>query len=278
MKKPLIAVAALFLSHNALAVSNSMPTNCKYGRSAPYDVNAADVGTAVADGFEVYGNPYSPQAWSDFFDSLSTVLNSFDYLRVEVPKHVIRGSSFRAKGNLFDKYAYVHFHNSEKGHIGKDKSNLDSNSYHNMSFDRTNGYGLVWITRGELCSAEGVWVQNRPKTQYKSAPRSRYGNNVTVTVGWDLDKYSKVGRLGAGANARIWVQARGADGIGAGSSKAISTIKGSTTFSFQSSQAGLHTVDAWVYDGTFYSPALYLGRVDVEGTPLDRPCPTCPPY
>ncbi|EGU59472.1 hypothetical protein VINI7043_21926, partial [Vibrio nigripulchritudo ATCC 27043] len=44
-----------------------------------------------------------------FFEALLNLFNSFDYLRVEVPKHVAQNEVFRAKGNLFDRLAYVRF-------------------------------------------------------------------------------------------------------------------------------------------------------------------------
>ena len=39
--------------------------------------------------------------WGDIFKAVVEFVDSYDYLRVESPKFVLQGKSFRARGNLF---------------------------------------------------------------------------------------------------------------------------------------------------------------------------------
>ncbi|MBQ4811029.1 hypothetical protein A7985_00780 [Pseudoalteromonas luteoviolacea] len=272
MKKTMLALATLLVSNSALAVTNSLPANCDYGRHAPYDVEVHQVYHAVSDGLEVYGNPYNPVAWAEFFESMSELLDSFDYLRVETPKHVLRGSSFRAKGNLFDRYAYVNFHNSEKGYTGRDKSNLDANSYHYMSFNKTHGYGLVWITRGNLCSAEGVWVQNKPSVSKRGLSTS--GGLITAKVNYSVDKYSKAAK-DSKTPVKLTITSR-SDGYNTRSSKTFTTTRTSGSYTLPISAhagGGIYDIQVTVHDGNYHQ-TINMGSTWVQG-PSIPPCEGC---
>ncbi|KZN47394.1 hypothetical protein [Pseudoalteromonas luteoviolacea] len=272
MKKAMLALATLIVSNSAFAVTNSLPANCDYGRHAPYDVEFHQVSSAVSDGLEVFGNPYDLAAWDEFFDSMSDLLDSFDYLRVETPKHVLRGSSFRAKGNLFDKYAYVNFHNSEKGYTGRDKSNLDANSYHYMSFDKTHGYGLIWITRGALCSAEGVWVQNNPSVSGSGLSTS--GDLITAKVNYSVDNYSKAAK-DSNTPVKLTVTSR-SDGYDTRSSKTFTTTRTSGSYTLPISAhagGGIYDIQVTVHDGNYHR-TINMGSTWVQG-PSVPPCEGC---
>ncbi|EKE83649.1 hypothetical protein A10D4_07370 [Idiomarina xiamenensis 10-D-4] len=197
----LIVSGLLLTSGSSFANNYDLPSSCEYGRVKPYDVSVSDLASAIKAGYNVYTNPSftNYEGWASLIDNLSNLIDSFDYLRVEVPKHVIKGQNFRAKGNLFDTYANIRFHNSEKGYVGTDKSNLEANAYHDMRFDYTHGYGLVWVDRQNgICSAEGVWVQNAPKLTSLTPDYQRQGNRVIgefVAQG-TIDPYSVNGREG----------------------------------------------------------------------------------
>ncbi|MFQ3247585.1 MAG: hypothetical protein ACI9SP_004244 [Arenicella sp.] len=272
--KSLIFICLILVNSVSFAATNSLPENCKYGRSKNYDVDAGDVASAVKDGFDVYGDPYNINEWLEFADSIGSLLDSFDYLRYEGSKHVLQGQSFRAKGNLFDIYAYVHFHNSEKGFIGKDKSNLDANSYHNMSFDTTYGYGLAWVSRGSLCSAEGVWVQKSPKIL--SANKWSTYETINAEVDYLIDAYARATK-DSSVPVRITLNAR-SDLFGTSQSYSVTTnqLSGLKTVSFQpNAGGGAYYLRATVSDGTF-STTYNLGEIWVPGTAVP-PCPNCQP-
>ena len=274
MLKKLGFATLLFTSQlwiDAHAVTNSLPVGCEYGRDKSYNVSSDDLAAAVQNGLSVSDNPYDASSWVKFVAALSDVLDSFDYLRIEGANHVLQGQNSRFKGNLFDIYANVNFNTSESGFVGQDKSNLDANAYKDVKFDRTYGYGLVWITRGGLCSAKGVWVQKPPTVTPISLISS--GSQLIAEFAYKADKYSKAAKdTATDTSIQIsWI----ADGGGLGTSTVYRFAANEGTFrSFEFPEyGGDYTVYATISDGTF-STRVSLGRVSVDGAPW-RPCPTC---
>ncbi|CAM4207815.1 hypothetical protein [Pseudoalteromonas byunsanensis] len=274
MKKGIFLLSSLLLSNYALAISNDLPSHCEYGRQTHYDVSYEEVASAIEDGLKTYANPYDFNSWKDFYDSMSNLLDSFDYLRIETTKHVLQGSSFRAKGNLFDRYAYVHFHNSEKGFIGKDKSNLDANSYLNMSFDKTYGYGLVWITRDNLCSAEGVWVQKNPTASKRSASVS--GQTFSASVSYAVDKYSKAAKDNNTPVKVTFILRSDLYGTRSYKSTTSTANSGVANITMKAhAGGGVYDLSAIVYDGN-YGKSVQLGSFIASGD-REPPCRECQP-
>lgn len=281
------AVAFAATTVSAQARTFDLPNGCEYGRVKSYDFKSEDVKGAVESGYNIYNDPqtypdpsnpdqtdYNQEEYANFFESLINLFNSFDYLRVEVPKHVVQDEVFRAKGNLFDRYANVHFNNSEFGYVGKDKSNLDANSYLNMKFSRTYGYGLVWINRaGGMCSAEGVWVQKKPRIVSASATHS--SGKVQANIEYLIDKYSTAAK-DSSVNARLIIRVRDdLYGQTASTSVSLSALKGSKTISITPANPGINSVSVTLSDGK-YTDGMSLGYVRVPGTPKP-PCPRCQP-
>lgn len=268
-----IIPAAFILSPELQARSFELPVGCEYGRVTSYDISSEEVAAAVESGYDIYNDEEASNEemdlWANFLNALKDLVDSFDYLRVETPKHVLQGKDFRAKGNLFDRYANVQFNNSEKGYVGTDKSNLDANAYHNMSFDRTHGYGVVWVNRaGGMCSAEGVWVQKEPEIEVVSL---EYGKAV---VKFNVDPYSKAAK---DANTKVSIEVYGF--AEEGSEIEHYPVKynartGTTTLHFTSDYYGTNfRVKARIKDGTF-EKSFVLGTVS-GGSGAHRPCPTC---
>ncbi len=272
MKKLLFLLVALLVTTTTFATTNSLPENCEYGRSKNYDPQVNEVASAIRDGFDVYQNPYSINEWLEFVDSMDSLLDSFDYLRYEGPKHVLQGQSFRAKANLFDVLAYVNFHNSEKGYVGRDKSNYEANSYHHMSFDTTHGYGLAWVSRGGLCSAEGVWVQKLP--EIRSSKAWFQNRAIYVKINYFIDSYARAAKdSSVPVTISIWAR----DIINGGFvNRTFRTdqLFGSKVVSFDPKGGGSYEVSANVNDGTFSMNTGYIGLVEVPGPPKP-PCPNC---
>ncbi|MBU1619877.1 MAG: hypothetical protein KJ556_13905 [Gammaproteobacteria bacterium] len=265
----LMLLSQLWISSHA--ATNALPENCSYGRDTSYNVSGTNVSSAVQSGLSVAANPYDPSSWAQFVYSLGKLSDSFDYLRIEGPNHVLQGQNSRFKGNLFDIYAYVNFNTSESGYVGRDKSNLDANAYRDVKFDRTHGYGLVWVTRAGLCSAKGVWVQKKPSVSPITLMGS--GGSFIAEVSYQVDPYSKAAKDPA-TDASIQFFWSGDDG-GAGASPAYKFSANSGTFrTFENpTYGGGYSVSARISDGNF-SQLVQLGHVTVSGAPW-RPCPTC---
>lgn len=277
IKLILTGLALSFVSNFVFAVDNTLPGNCDYSKQESNDITTEELVTAIASGLELYGSPYDPAAWISFAESLGDLYDSFDYIRLEVPEYVIIGDDFTAKANLFDIYAYVDFHNSEKGYVGRDKSNLEANTYFNgMRFDATHGLGLIWAERDGLCHAKSVWVQHEPEALFVSAPVGGH-NSVTLNVGWAFDEFSRVG-IEANSDARVHMYAIGTNGVRSGTSREVSELSGTERLSTLTSITGTHAVYAYVFDGTYQSESIYVGRVNVTGDDLEAPCPGCLPY
>lgn len=269
MKTKLLLSGAILLGSTACyAVENSLPANCEYGRVKQYDVSASNVVSAVQSGLALYGTPYSPSSWAEFAYSLGSLLNSFDYLRIEAPSHVLQGVPFRVKGNLFDTFAYVNFHSSEKGYVGQDKSSIEANAYYNTQFDTTYGYSLTWVTRGGMCSAQGVWVQKKPDFSLVSLT---YGQAV---INVNIDQYSKAAK---DPNTRAKIKFHGVALEGSQIEHypySFDQRTGNITVNFGSDYFGTDfRVYATIDDGT-YTTVKYLGKV-TGGTGNHLPCPTC---
>lgn len=275
--KKAIAAAVLSMGFGASAFASHapLPANCEYGRDKHYDVSPFDLYDAIQDGLNVYATGGADlSAWANFLDSLASVLDGFDYLRIETPKHVLKGQTFRAKGNLFDIYAYVNFYNSEFGYVGRDKSNLDANSYLNMNFEDTYGYGLVWVQRGGLCSAEGVWVQEAPKVN--SATANGGYHKISGTVNWSVDQYSRAAK-DSSVKPRVSIRARD-DLYGSMSSKSyqVNGTSGTLHYDMFVNSGGPYVVTVQVNDGTHTKNYPVTLNTFVSG-PSVPPCPTCQP-
>lgn len=279
LKKSLLACSVL-LSFSSFANDYALPSNCEYGRVKSYDVNAGqDLANAIEAGYDIYQDPsFSPNQYSAWFalvQGITQIFEGFDYLRVETPKHVLQGVQFRAKANLFDRYANVLFSNSESGYVGTDKSNLDANSYLNMQFNRTYGVGLVWVHRsGGMCSAETVWVQKPPKVA--SAVVSTSGGQIHANVSYLIDKYSRAYkdnqsplRISINTVDTIW-------NTNDGTSVTVSnpSLSGQRTLSVApNAGGGEYLVYATIHDGT-YSHTELVGSAYLPGATIP-PCQNC---
>jgi hypothetical protein len=253
------------------AATNTLPQNCAYGRDKSYNVTYNEVDKAIQSGLAAAATVYDPLSWGQFVLALGKLANSFDYLRIEGPNHVLQGQYSRFKGNLFDRYANVNFNTSEAGFVGQDKSNLDANSYLDVKFDKTHGYGLVWITRSNLCSAKGVWVQKQPQvTPITLMSQPGY---MVAEVSYSVDPYSQAAKDPAvePTIAFSWSSAEGEFGMSP--SYKMSADKGAYRALLTPQYGGTFTVTARVSDGNF-STNIPMGKVYVVGEPW-RPCPTC---
>lgn len=274
--KKVIAAAILSMGFgaNAFASFTPLPENCEYGRDKNYDVSPYELYDAIRDGLDVYATGGTDlYAWNEFLNSLANVLDGFDYLRIETPKHVLKGETFRSKGNLFDIYAYVNFYNSEFGYVGRDKSNLDANSYLEMNFEDTYGYGLVWIERGGLCSAEGVWVQEAPKMNSATADDGGY-HKISGTVNWSVDQYSRAAK-DSGVKAKVSIRSRD-DLFGTISSETfeVDGTSGTLHYEMMVTTGGLHNVTVQINDGTYTKTYPDTVFTFVTG-PIVPPCTNC---
>ncbi len=273
IKKLLIATSLCLSPFISQANVYELPNNCQYGRVKAYDFNSGDVKQAVDSVYNIYTDEdrtnEDHQEYSNFIESILNLLDSFDYLRVESPKHVLQNDTFRVKGNLFDTFANVKFNNSEFGYVGTDKSSIEANAYHNMKFSKTYGYGLVWVNRaGGLCSAEGVWVQKEPEIQLVSL---KYGQAV---VRYKSDKYSQAAK-DSNTKTKIEIFGRSFEGSKIEHNPIyLTNSSGIATLRFTSDYHGeKFFVHAKISDGN-YSRTVLLGNV-AGGSGGHRPCPTC---
>ncbi len=253
------------------AATNALPQNCAYGRDKSYNVTYNEVDKAIQTGLAAAATVYDPLSWGQFVLALGKLANSFDYLRIEGPNHVLQGQYSRFKGNLFDRYANVNFNTSETGFVGQDKSNLDANSYLDVKFDKTHGYGLVWITRSNLCSAKGVWVQKQPQvTPITLMSQPGY---MVAEIAYKVDPYSQAAKDPAvePTITFIWNSSEGASG--ASPAYKMSKDSGTHRAILTPQYGGDYTVTARVFDGNFAN-FISLGTIYVRGKPW-RPCPTC---
>ena len=196
---------------------------------------------------------------------------NFNYLRIEGPSYVLQGESSRFKGNLADIYAYVRFFNSEKGYVGRDKSNFEANAYKSMTFDTTYGNGLAWIVRGPTCSAKDVWVQKKPTISKRSLTG---GDELTASVNFALDKYSEY--FQKKVNPRVTFFWRNEAGLTGSQIVRPSGTSGVLTTNINVSGGGPISVRAIIFDGNFNN-SVELGDAVVKG-PIQRRCKDCEIY
>lgn len=156
--------------------ASELPAGCSFGRAKTGNVE--DVSVSLEDAQSAYDssldliynsedqtlqeNAEDAKQIYDLWESIKSLSESLDYLRIEGPAYVTQNVSSRFKANTFDMYASVAFHNNEFGYVGRDKSNYEANAYKYLSFEKERGAGLVWVTRDDMCSAMGVWVQQKP--------------------------------------------------------------------------------------------------------------------
>lgn len=204
----------------------------------------------------------------EFAKFIYEFVDSYDYLRIEGPSHILQNNPARFKGNLFDPFANVRFHTGEDGYVGKDKSNIEANAYKHVTFDRHYGPSAVWITRSGLCSAKGVWVQKRPKISKVSIEG---GKLLDVTVKYSLDKYSKYYLSGERPEVTIrWFSEAGLSG-----QKVVKADPRSGTLSttLHGLSGGDLYVSAIINDGNFKN-SVDMGKVFITNKVLP-PCKGC---
>ncbi len=124
-----------------------------------------------------------------------------------------------------------------------------------MKFDHTHGAGLVWVTDGDLCSAEMVWVQKEPKVELVSL---RYGQ---ARVKYTADSFSKAAK---DSNTKVSITLSGYAEEGSKIEhyrQQFSARTGVATLNFASDYTGTNFhVFATINDGT-YSKRVFLGKV-----------------
>lgn len=269
-----LTVCALFPSNTS---ANPLPPGCEYGKQTSYDIDLNNLYNGVDAGYDIY-NDDSPElsysGWYAIVNSIAQLIFSTDSLRIETPKHVLQNTTFRAKANLFDPYVYTYFSNSEKGDIGRDKSNLEANSYLNMSFDETYGYGLIWAYRSNLCSAEGVWVQKAPK--FTSASASGGDMSVQGNFSYEIDQFSRAAK-DSSVNAFITVIARN-DEYGNTTTKtySVNNLQGTLNYDLNLPSGGPYNIKFQVNDGTYYKTHSQSFHITVTGE-TNPPCQNCQP-
>ncbi|MBY5922526.1 hypothetical protein [Ferrimonas balearica] len=254
-----------------------LPANCEYGQVESFDPDTGALSNAIDSGAKVWSEGLigaSLVSWTGFIAAVWNIVESYDYLRVEVPKFVVQGESFRAKGNLFDTFANVNFHNSELGYVGTDKSSIEGNAYKTMSFPETYGVGLVWVNRASgMCSAESVWVQKRPVASNGSMSQS--SGKVYGSIDYAVDQYSRaVVDSKKNVVVTLYIQS---DFYGTVSSTSVSKTASSGRVSLNilpHQGGGLYNVWMSVRDGT-YTDSLDLGTVLIRDSDPIKPCPTC---
>jgi hypothetical protein len=274
IKKSVFSIVILTTcAFSAEARVYDLPAGCEYGRTEVFDYNTDNLQAGLEAGYNIYTDPQAnsqdQNAWRSIFYAVKDLIDGYDYLRVETAKFVLQGETFRTKANLFDTFANVRFNNSELGYIGTDKSNIEANSYHYMSFPRTYGAGLVWVNRASgMCSAEMVWVQKMPTIEMVSL---EYGQAI---VKYSVDKFSKAAK---DSTQKVILKLTGVAQEG---SKIvhyplkIDSINGTVALNFASDYRGTNFhVYASVDDG-IYSKRVFLGTV-TGGTGNHRPCPSC---
>ncbi|WP_299494225.1 hypothetical protein [uncultured Shewanella sp.] len=275
-------ISCFLFSNSVNARSYALPENCEYGKVKPYDPPVYDIYRAVEAGYDIANdNGRSNEDvnnWAQLIEAIKGILSSFDYLRAEVPKHVIQNQTFRAKGNLFDMYANVHFNNSEYGYVGTDKSNYEGNSYHNMKFTKTHGAGLVWVNRsGGECSAETVWVQKKPKINSASKRTTTATAGITAKVNYTVDSYSKAAK---DSRQKVKITLKSVDDqYHQATYKTVesASLNNEVTISMAAHQGrGLYYLTVFVDDGT-YSTSYDLGMLYSGGGTTPPPCSLCRP-
>lgn len=250
-----------------------IPTGCKYGRDT-YDPSAEAVSDAIEAGYDyARQDPDASEEEQDaqlivLLEALVNIVDSYEYLRIEAPKHVLRYEPFRVKANLFDMLAYVKFNNSEDGYVGRDKSNFEANSYLTMVLEDTYGYGLLWVARGPLCSASGVWVQEAPGISYESLEIQ--GTTIEAAVHYSMDDYSRA-VLAPSVEGTVTFELYAPSGALVSTQEVPVTGKdGVVSGSLRPRATGLHTVRAAIHDGTF-TERVVLGHLLIDGTIAPEP-------
>ncbi|SEL78230.1 hypothetical protein SAMN05216262_1229 [Colwellia chukchiensis] len=275
-----IFISLATCSQNAFSRTYEMPDNCELDGNTAYDFSISNLEEQIQFGYDIYNDPSASSgdisAHQGWIEQISELINSFDSVKVSAPKHVLRGQTFRAKGEAFlDPYVNIKFSNSEKGYVGTDKTNLETNAYKNMSFSNTYGIGLVWAHRASgLCSSQQVWVQFSPDITINSASDS--SGAISASISYDVDKYSKAAK-NPSTNVRVELKAT-SEIYGSVSTKYIysSILDNNINLSvFPSAGGGPYLVQATVSDGT-YSKSYTYGTIFISG-PSSPPCQSCQP-
>ena len=247
------------------------PANCGYGRqTADFDLSS------LAGFIEINGTDIGlPEDHTDaVLGVLAAAVESFDYLRIESSKYVLRDHEFRVKGNLFDILRYVRFHNSELGFVGRDKSNLEANAYLYMKFPQTLGPAVVWITGNNMCSMESVYVQEPPRILDVDA--EGFQNRINVALDYEVHEWSRAAR-DATVRPRVTFRLH-SDTFGNTETISFNALNTSGTQNFAvfpTAGGGAYRVWVTLDDGT-YSTTQYLGYQFVTG-PHVPPCQMCNP-
>lgn len=260
-----------------------LPEDCDWGRAKPNPEDIEEVNVTLEDVQQAYQayedlgsyedqelkeNAADLEVLYEFGQALKTLYDATDYLRIEAPSYVKRGVSTRFKANLNKVTASVRFYNNEDGYVGSDKSNVEANSYKNMTFDHERGSAIAWAVRGDLCSATGFWVHNPPEISVKSVENGEHGSTVTISYYVD-NLYSKAVNEGKPVSLTI---SQTVDGNKTSVKRSLPAIKsgnnGSYYFAHDSgakvkvvkSGAGVfkgeftyHVSDHW-FERSFYNP------------------------
>ncbi|MCF2825705.1 hypothetical protein L3V43_09120 [Pseudoalteromonas sp. L23] len=277
MKKIIILLCTF--SGSAFAVG--VPSGCKYEESTIHELNLLELPATIEAGWNLYRAP-SFYTVVEFLRSLPGI-NSSSSAKLSGPTYLLRNQSYRFKtdlevGNPNDMLRDVAYYNSERGRLGNDRSNWDSNSYFNLAFNSTYGAGLVWSTVSDECSAKGVIVQDMPKME---AVKNPYGDKYEVKIDFELDQFSEAA-LDPSVPVIVGVTTK-SDYFSGGTKRVTKAIynaenqlTGSAVVRMRFSMGGgPYYVEAFMNDGN-YGQTKKLGMVMVPGEPTRPPsCPTC---
>ncbi|GMM85235.1 hypothetical protein [Pseudoalteromonas sp. MTN2-4] len=276
--KNLTAIALLFSSINVL--SNELPYDCKYSNHESNTLNLHKLPDAISAGWGYYGS----QSWTSLGTFLMSLqgLSTGDSFKVSGPSYVLRGVNYRYKADLDfldfnDKLRDVNFYNSERGFLGQDRSDWDSNAYFRMKFSSTYGSGLMWARSSGRCQAIPVIVQEKPEVTSNTTPSYSRGK-ISTNVRFKLDTHSKA----ITENSPVRVSITLLDELYLTTSSASVSfsnrgmLRGNKTVSVTPHLGGgLYKVSVRIFDGT-YSHTKDAGWVRVPGT-TKPPCSNCQP-
>lgn len=264
------------------AVTFDLPNNCTYGKAKSFELSSDEISAGVEAGYDIYNDDdrnYDQEelnAWAALIESLKNIIDSYDYLRIESPKFVLQGRSFRVKANLFDTFANVRFNNSEFGYTGTDKSSIEANAYKHMKFEKTYGAGLVWVNRASgMCSAESVWVQKAPKINSGSASYNANNGKIVVNTNYKVDRYSEAAK-NSSQSVSLQVSIT-SDLFQTTTSKTINvnSLSGNGSIAITPHAGrGPYNVRVTVFDGN-YVGNKNLGDVFASNGEVIPPCPRC---
>lgn len=239
---------------------------------------------------EVFPEIYSPVPyWCEYGSwkegSIGTSGLSADYLKIEAPTYVLKGSEIRLKGDgkyLVNKGDTIYFYDSTTGYLGKREANTEGNAYFSYSPKTPSlNPGKMWVMKKlhnaidyataqqyyknnswpvphfPPCSQKDIYFQDLPAVT--SASVDTYSRSVSLA--YEVDYNSKANR----ENIPSKITIKWTNGITAGiaATRTVDNRQGTISFPYLNlgTDTGIFKLTAVVFDGNFESNPIEIGSI-----------------